>query len=59
MNALPNSRQAGARIVERARLDAAADLLWRYDPEQHHPLDYVLTIAEAISGERFRRRRDE
>ena len=56
---LPKSGKADAQILAipagRARIDAAADLLFRYDPD-HHPMDYVLTIAEAISGHRYQRR---
>jgi hypothetical protein len=39
-----------ATLVDRARLDAAADLLWRFDPEQHNLSDYALSIGETILG---------
>ena len=35
---------------ETAAIDAAVDLLFRYDPDRHHPRDYVLTIAGTILG---------
>ena len=51
-----DSRQAGAISVDTARLEKAADLLWRFDPEQHRLEDYALTIAETIVGQRLCRR---
>lgn len=47
--------QRVASVVGRAMIDAAVDLLIRYDPDLHHPNDYVLTIAEAILGRRLQR----
>ena len=43
-------------FVDEASLDAAVLLLLRFDPEHHHPKDYVLTIAGAIVGTRLCRR---
>ena len=53
-----DSRQAGAGaiFVSRELLDEASALLFLYDPEQHHPADYALTIVSSILGHRpFRR----
>ena len=52
-NMTPSGKAGGSQGViyaDRASLDAAADLLWRFDPELHHLEDYALTIAETIVG---------
>ena len=36
-----------------AAIDEAVDLLSRYDPECHHPRDYVMSIAQTILGRRL------
>ena len=42
--------------VDAEHLAEAVSLLLRFDPEQHDPRDYVLTIAESIVAKaRFRR----
>lgn len=38
-----------------ASIDAAVDLLVRYDPDHHDPRDYVLTIAQTILQKRLQR----
>ena len=50
-------RQAGALTDaisrDTAALDAAVDLLFQYDPECHHPRDFVMSIAQTILGRRL------
>lgn len=34
--------------IQAAAIDAAVDLLYRYDPEQHNAKEYVVRIARAV-----------
>ena len=49
---MPSATGRHSEIISRdtALIDEAVDLLFRFDPERHHPRDFVMTIGAAILG---------